>query len=276
MRTCPTCHDYYADESLDFCLNDGAPLAGVDPSGDEWNDAARIIKETEDALKQRRRKVKRRRILFNSMTMLMATLIVFVIAVNGFIYLKPEPEGTAGKAEEPFREVAAKAPSVTVPPGKSTPTRVPWPVGTPLPSATPTVTAGRPKPTPQPSPRTTTVSIEPTPIPSPVASVCTDADKTREREAIVRSFGETWRRSIEGERQRIISENAPARAANTEATLGALEYNVAFFNFCRAVTVTARYAWQLRSNVNGTIKVSSVAKERRFACMKIGGAWLCR
>ena len=35
MKRCPTCQRRYADDTLNFCLEDGAPLAAVNPSTDE-------------------------------------------------------------------------------------------------------------------------------------------------------------------------------------------------------------------------------------------------
>jgi hypothetical protein len=337
MRTCPTCLDYYADEGLAFCLNDGAPLVGVDPSSEAWREGTRILEEKERALNRQQRKVKRRRVLLKSMTMLMATLVVFVIAVNGVIYLKPEPEqeGKAGKADEPFKEVAAKAPSVTVPQGKTPSTSVPWPVDPPATSATPITKeviaptprqnptpaptmlpvmlptlSSTPSPTPWPTPTPTLWSTpeptprptpEPTPVPTPWPTptptprptptpvitqeqapepekpACTDEDKAREREVIIRSYGNSWRRRIEGERKKIITENQRGGDESGEATLGPIKYNVAFFNSCRSSVVTAMYVWQIRSTVNEIKKKDSeVAKEKRFVCTKVGGAWLCR
>jgi hypothetical protein len=67
----------------------------------------------------------------------------------------------------------------------------------------------------------------------------------------------------------------PAGVENAEASLGEIEYPGAFFKGCKVVFVTARYTWQVRTNFNGTIKVVSVTKEKKFTCFKIGGAWLC-
>lgn len=263
MRLCPKCRDYYADASLAFCLNDGTPLIDVSPRSESWSEGERVIEEKENALRKQARKIKWRRVLFSAMTMLITTLVVFVVAVNSFIYLKPEQE-----------EVAPGAPVST------------WPTVTPSPTASPgaaTIITQTPTPTPKPS-----SSPRPTPSPSPQltstpAPTCTDADKSREREIIIRRFGDRWRRNIESERSQVIARNAPAGADNAptgvdnaEASLGPIEYQITFPEACMPGFVRARYAWQIRTNVNGTIRVATVAKEKRFTCLKVGGAWLCR
>lgn len=94
MRVCPKCGDYYADPSAAFCLADGAPLVDVDPRSDAWGEGVRVIEEKERAGRRLRRRLKWRRVLLISTTMLVVTMVVVVVAVNSFIYLRPAPTPT--------------------------------------------------------------------------------------------------------------------------------------------------------------------------------------
>jgi hypothetical protein len=168
--------------------------------------------------------------------MLMATMVVLVVAVNSFIYLQPQPEEA-------------------VPAKTLTSTPAPGPTPAPTPSQTPTPT---PSPTPTPTP------------------LCSDADKSRERKIIIDKFGDSWRRNIEGEQGKIIDVNSPPGAVNVEASLGALKYESAFIETCERGSVTVKYAWQVSANFNGTIKSSTIKREKRFSCVKSSGKWVCR
>jgi hypothetical protein len=99
---------------------------------------------------------------------------------------------------------------------------------------------------------------------------CSDADKGRERQVIMERFGPMWRRKIEAERQKVITENAP-QGVPAEASLGPIEYQSTFLRNCTASFFTARYVWQITSAVGN----KRVSKEKRFACAKLGGIWLC-
>ncbi|MGB8508618.1 MAG: hypothetical protein WCD76_09445 [Pyrinomonadaceae bacterium] len=118
--------------------------------------------------------------------------------------------------------------------------------------------------------------VTPPTSPTPTPPVCSAADKNREKGAIVKKFGDTWRHDIEGERDRIIAGNVPVGALNAEANLGVIEYQSTFSEACTSGFIMARYAWQVRANVNGEIKVATVSAEKKFTCVKSGGAWLCR
>jgi len=301
MRLCPKCGDYYADGSLAFCLVDGTPLKDVEPLSENWSEGARVIEEKENALRKQKRRMKWRRVLLSVMTMLIAIMVVCVVVVNSFIYLNPQQEEVVpDKPLTPATTPGGLSASVVVStPGKPGSTPTPWLRATPRPTASPVAAKIiTPTPTPTPAPRPSpSPALKPTPTPSPSprptpstlpqltiapAPKCTDADKSREREAIIKRFGDRWRRSIEGERSKVIARNAPAGADNAiigannaEASLGPIEYQITFIEACLSGFVRARYVWQIRTSVNGTIKVATVAQEKRYACAKIGGAWLC-
>lgn len=136
----------------------------------------------------------------------------------------------------------------------------PSPSPSPLPS---TLTSPTPTPTPKP-PATPTLMLTATPE-------CSDADKSRERQVIIERFGTVWRRSVEAERRKVITENLPVGVPNAEVSLGPIEYQSTFSKKCTASFFVARYVWQITSAV-GT---KGVPKEKRFACAKLGGNWLC-
>jgi len=52
MRVCPKCGDYSADDLLAFCLADGTSLVEVDPKGDSWQKASRVIEEKRKRLRK--------------------------------------------------------------------------------------------------------------------------------------------------------------------------------------------------------------------------------
>jgi hypothetical protein len=76
MRICPKCSGYSADDSLAFCLADGTPLIGVDPNSETWSEGSRALKEKENGLRKRKRKMKWRLVLMSGMTVLIATMVV--------------------------------------------------------------------------------------------------------------------------------------------------------------------------------------------------------
>lgn len=250
MRVCPKCGDYYADGLLAFCLADGTPLVDVAPGGETWSEGVRVVEEKAHALRQHGRRLKRRRILTSVMTTLVMTVVVCVVVVNSLIYLRPPPE--QGVPAEPLTLAATPPPAGLI--DSIIPTREPTP--TPTATATPTAT--------------------PTPTPT---QVCTDAYKRRESEFIIRSYGGAWRQKIKGERNKIIAEHAPdARGAQrAEASLGEIEFTAEFSDKCRVCVVSARYAWRVRTNaaLTASTKDLTVARGKRFTCVRIGGAWLC-
>jgi hypothetical protein len=274
IRTCPKCGDYYLDELLAFCPADGTPLVVVAPHGESWREGSRVIEAKERRLREERRRLKWRRVLLRAMTLLLVTMVVIVLTVNGLIYLNPQPEEVAEETPSEDKPTLGPAPAGSlVPSTRGKPARATSPRPTPSPTpgvvqvkTTPAHDTG-PEPTPTPMPT-------PTPTPTPLPA-CSEADKSRELRTIINRYGEKWRRSIEGERQKIIAENVRGGAERAEASLGPLEYESAFLKGCGMLLVTARYAWQVSSNPNGTLNVVSVPKRKRFTCAKTLGIWLC-
>ena len=294
MRLCPKCGDYYADSLLAFCLVDGTPLADVSPLSENWNKGVRVIEEKASALKKQQRKLKRRRALLSAMTMLIVAMVVCVLAAHAFIYLNPQQEESV--ASEPLRPATkpASLKDSIAPGGPGKPSTKPRPTASPKPTVTPTETKKNtpPRDPTDTPPRDTTDTttpvltlpprstiLPPTKWPPslllPSVPACSEADQSREREIILRRFGEMWRQRFEGERSSIINGSAPQGAENIEARLGSIEYASTFSKACAASFVTARYVWRVTMNVNQTPKVVTVAKSRKFACVKVGGVWLC-
>lgn len=321
MRFCTKCGDYYADELLAFCLADGTPLVGVDPHGERWSEALRVVEEKEKALRLLKRRLRWRRLMHVATTTLVTTLVVCVVAVNGLIYLTPEPDETPDAApstptrtlvttpttavsrlralmpddvvitrleplptpeptEVPNKSLTPTPPGTRTPaddaptPTPATPTPTTSETATPTPPLPPTPTPPTPTPTPSPTPTPTPVIITITP-PKPPQAECSDADKDRERGSLINAYAGEWRRKIEGEREKIVARHKPDGAFGVEASLGEIEYQSLFVKACTVGFVTARYTWQVRSNVNGTVRVVPVNRARRFACVKLGGAWRC-
>jgi hypothetical protein len=151
MRLCPKCGDYYADASLAFCLTDGTPLVNVAPNSDSWREGARVIEGKENALMKQKRKLKWRRVFVSSMTMLITTLVVCVVALNAFIYLKPKQEEVA--LDQPLTPETGELSDSDTPGTPDEPVSTPQPTVTPGPAASPIVTIKTtPTPTPTPTP----------------------------------------------------------------------------------------------------------------------------
>lgn len=108
-------------------------------------------------------------------------------------------------------------------------------------------------------------------IQSDLPAECSDTDKDRERKAIIERFGTVWRRGVEAEQEKLTSGNAPYGVPNAGASLGPVKYQTTFLRNCTAAVVTARYFWE----VTGPAGPTRVPKEKRFACAKLGGIWLC-
>jgi hypothetical protein len=117
------------------------------------------------------------------------------------------------------------------------------------------------------------------PTPSPTATPkpeCSDADQDRAAQQ-VKSFEASWRREIEGERAKILAQNAPVGAQNAEARLGQIEFQYAFPKRCKAAVVTAVYVWQISySDAVAPSKSKSVSRRRTIGCGKVLGMWVCR
>jgi hypothetical protein len=106
---------------------------------------------------------------------------------------------------------------------------------------------------------------------------CTDDDRSREKEALLRRFSGGWRRVFLSEEPKIIAENVPkgdTRPVEAKASLGQVEYEVRFQG-CKPRAAMATYEWQVQWNVNGKIKTVSVRK-RKICGRVIGGLWVCR
>jgi hypothetical protein len=113
LKTCPRCGDFFAGDAPPFCPADGTPLADVAPRA--LDEGTRVVEEKTRLAHRRVRRLKLRRVLTKTMTLVVVTLVVFVVAANYVVYLKPDPEAA--------RLLAAVKPS----PSPTSPTPVPLP-----------------------------------------------------------------------------------------------------------------------------------------------------
>ncbi|MBV8859837.1 MAG: hypothetical protein JOZ02_23090 [Acidobacteria bacterium] len=241
LRTCPKCGDFFAGDAPPFCPADGTPLADVDPR--DLNEGARVVEEKSRILHRSARRLKLRRIFTTVMTLIVTTLVVYVVVGNYVVYLKPDPEAPA--------LLAAVTPSPSPPP--------PTPVPVPTPSDTPT-----PSPTPTPTP------------------TCTDAERHAAEKLIVEKNRDGWGKVLEGERLAVIEQYVPAvltpRGEREERGGAATpSYRVTLSKDCQTAAVT--YSWHVtwEANVNGTRsnEAKTVKGKRTFRCLKKGAAWPC-
>jgi hypothetical protein len=272
IRTCPRCGDFYADDSLLFCLADGTPLADVDPRGDAWAEGARVVEEKERVMREQSRKIMRRRVLMLTTTVLIMTVVVCVVAVHTYVSLSPEPDAP----------VVAAALTPTPTPTR-TPSETPRPTPTPDVASLPFVYV-TPTPTPSPTP-TPTRKTTPTDTKTP-AEKCDAEDRQRLKSEIVAGRATGWRHDIEKEHDAVVKENVPKGSPATgvevsrgEASLGEVTYEAAFDESCTSASVKASYEWTVTWErfFNGQRKKESkaVRKSKTFACEKGGGAWRC-
>lgn len=255
LRTCPRCGDFYADDSLLFCLADGTPLASVDPRGDTWAEGARVVEEKGRVLRRLTRRLRLRRVLLMTTTVLITTAVIFVWAVNTYVYLTPQPD-------EPAVAAAALTPTPT--PSKA-PSETPSPM--PTTDSAPTLPF---------VPFVPAVTPTPTPSPSPTPS-CTARDRQRVIDAIeARQKGE-WQTAIEGERDAIKRAHMPDGAIRPSITLLKLTYAFKFSKACAPLNVTATYSWRVKwadsPRMPGDEK--TVGGTKTFECKKDGAAWRC-
>jgi hypothetical protein len=271
IRTCPRCGDFYADDPVAFCPADGTPLADVDPHGDAWAEATRVVEEKGRALRRQTRRLMRRRVVMMTTTVLITTLVVCVVAVNTYVYLAPKPDAP----------VVAAALTPTPAP---TPRRSETPVPTPTQDSPPLpfVPAVTPTPTPSPTP---TRKTTPTDTKTPVEK-CTAADRQRLKDQLVAGHSAAWQEAIKAERAAVLRENVPAgspakgvEVGHGEAALGPVSFDVSVSESCASASVTASYEWAVTWEVfsNGTKKKEGkpVSRTKTFACRKDGGAWGC-
>ena len=284
IRTCPRCGDFYADDSLLFCLADGTPLADVVPHSDAWAEGSRVVEEKERVTRERSRKVMRRRVMLMTTTLLITTLVVCALAAHTYVTISPKPDEPVVAAaltstptprrtpsETPWQTPtpdAASLPFAYVTPTPtpdpalphdpavtSTEPRAPTETQTPTETATPTepvIVSETPTPTPTPAPTPTPTIVTPTPTPAPTPTpkptpVCTSDDKRRLREDIVARHAAGWREAIERERDEIGRAYAPDGAARVNVSLfGPIVYSVGFSKTCAPVSATAVYVWRVK------------------------------
>jgi hypothetical protein len=284
MSFCPRCGDFYADQSLAFCLADGTPLVRVEANSERWTEGAQVIEKKENALKKQKKIRRFRQVLL--VTMILLTILVYGLAAQRYVYFVPV--ATATPTPSPAPSPLPTPRSTDTPARETTPTPTPTPklTRTPTPTSTPTKTSTPTQteiPTPtltiKPTPiltRTPTPTLTKTPTPTPIAQ-CSASDQRNEEENI-RRFFPGWRRKIMGERAMVIAENVPGGAQNPEANLlGEIELNIMFVIPCNMANVTARSTWQVSYSVNATpSRPKTVARKKTIRCAKAFGMWVCR
>ena len=247
LRTCPRCGDFYADDSLLFCLADGTPLIEVDPHGDTWAEGTRVVEEKGRVLRRLTRRLRLRRVLMMTTTVLITTTVIFVVAVNTYVYLTPEPDAPVIAAALTPSPTPSETPSLTPTPDLTSPF---------VPAVTPT-------PTPSPTP---------TPTPS-----CTARDNQRMSDDIVARQKAEWERVIEDERDAITRAHVPDGAIRPSVRLLKPTYAFKFSKTCAPLNVTVTYSWRVKwadsPRMHGDEK--TVGGTKTFACKKDGAAWRC-
>lgn len=86
MQICPKCGAFYATSSSGFCHADGTPLVDVQPDSEKWKTGQRAIEKTEQAIRNKQRRIRIRHIVLATMAMLLMTRVVYVVAVKSVVH----------------------------------------------------------------------------------------------------------------------------------------------------------------------------------------------
>jgi len=110
-------------------------------------------------------------------------------------------------------------------------------------------------------------------IPTPPA--CSAADEKRNEQAI-RNYSSAWKKTIEGEREKIIKQHATEGVGKIDSSLGEIELQINFITPCATAVVTANYAWKLSYSLSpDTRRTKTVSMRRTIPCRKVLGKWFC-
>jgi hypothetical protein len=104
---------------------------------------------------------------------------------------------------------------------------------------------------------------------------CSEDDKAREKEMILRKFAKSWREDVL--RGRVKTAERLQRKGN-DSNLGSGEPRIVIaFKSCYSASVTITYSVPVISLGDPTRPpgVLSVPKVKRFACQKVGFTWNC-
>jgi hypothetical protein len=220
MRICLKCGDYFADDSLAFCLVDGTPLVRVAPGSDKWREGSRVIEQKENARKKRKRRLEWKRFLQTLITILILGLVLYAMAARRWVYFKPiDSPILSDSPTPPPSPSSSPSPSPSVTPSPTpTPTPSPTHTPTPTPSPSPKVSPSpSPRVSPSPSPRVSpspTPKISPSPSPSPSVSPpveCSDQVREREKPLIKKEISRILRDILNSEKKQVIAQVAAER-----------------------------------------------------------------
>ena len=117
MQVCPKCGAFYAGDAT-FCHTDGTPLVPIALDSD-LAQANQAIAQRDRSLSRRQRRVKIRRILLSTVTLLLVARVFYVVATQGIVHSDAKPTPTA-----------TPTPSRTLTP-TPTPSQTPTPTPTP-------------------------------------------------------------------------------------------------------------------------------------------------
>lgn len=106
--------------------------------------------------------------------------------------------------------------------------------------------------------------------------MCSAADERRDEQAI-RNYSSAWKKTIKGQREKIIAQYLPAGAREKDASLGNLELEINFVAPCSTAVVTASYAWKLSYSPSPDTRASkNVSVRMTIPCRKVFGKWVCQ
>ena len=143
MKVCPKCQTFYDDGALGFCADDGVPLIPVPKAGSDWTKGKRFLEESKRLLRKKSQIKLLRKTVGYSVTTVIFSAVVLVIAANTIIFLASENK-EIGRSDLPKDTTTALKKPVETPqtPAISSPDPI-EPIKTP--TAIPTVTPS-PKP----------------------------------------------------------------------------------------------------------------------------------
>jgi hypothetical protein len=248
MRICPKCGAFDGDGLSQFCLADGSVLLEVDPSSQQWSEGERFVRDQNDGLKRTLRRVKRWRVLRSLMTMMVVTVVVCVAAINGVVYLAPPREPVSDKTATSTGKTNVLVLS-DITDLKELP-------------ITDIKNLDKKVVTPKDS-----SSSDP---------VCTKNEKSEIYRVLRGSNEKDWVKSIWSRAPDAPEVKTPVGIKKGKVELKSVSYAPTFNNQCDSVSISASYAWELTTFVNGREERIRKSDRMKFTCRKRSKAWSCR
>lgn len=137
IKYCRKCKNFYDDELLKFCLNDGSPLAQIDQTYEIWKEGINKILQTKKLIRRETRKNQIKKIISILITSILIIMVISVVTLWSWVYVnKPEVE-IQKEISIPIAEPSPSSTTEILLVDLETPTPTPPPTPETSPSITP-------------------------------------------------------------------------------------------------------------------------------------------